>query len=135
MEGRFDPLASVDKYTWKLSKGQARHVNKYFMEYLPDCVMKKSITRKAPCPGDKILTAPKLDEHIVQLLPPVAHTPTRAVDSSFKHIHTCMLDAMGPLGVSWNKLSPKLGITAIIAISHTTTGCELEISLTKILQS
>ncbi len=52
LEGRFDPLASVDKYTWKLAKGQARHVNKYFMENLPDCVMKKSIIRKAPCPGD-----------------------------------------------------------------------------------
>ena len=45
---RSDPLGKLQKHQWELTEGPNAFVNKYFVEYMSEGTLKKSILKKTP---------------------------------------------------------------------------------------
>ena len=104
MTGRFDPLAKTKKFAWQLNEGQNEFVTKYFSKWLGETVIQDSILEECPIPDHSLLKPAKLDSDMIELLPMVARTPTRQIDSGFHRAQSKLSQVMAPLGKLWSQL-------------------------------
>ena len=104
MTGRFDPLAKTKKFAWQLNEGQNEFVTKYFSKWLGETVIQDYILEECPIPDHSLLKPAKLDSDMIELLPMVARTPTRQIDSGFHRAQSKLSQVMAPLCKLWSQL-------------------------------
>ncbi|XP_074662757.1 uncharacterized protein LOC141915206 [Tubulanus polymorphus] len=101
---RCDPNEEEKANSWSLSKSQNKYLEKHFTEFLKEDIIQSNVLKDSPVPNSEILTVPKLQEDMLNLLPFNLREPSSKLDENLARVGQRIRQISGLLGLFWQEL-------------------------------